>query len=68
MKSKSLHKSRKFVQTISSSSAADQLANVLPDDEMYGLMKRCGNLEKLVRSVAYILRLVGRCQKVKHAM
>ena len=71
---KSSRKSPKLVQAAVSSSAdknaAGQLPNVdvLSDDEMDGLIKRCGNLEKLIRSVAYILRMVGRGQKVKHDM
>ena len=32
----------------------------LPCEEMENLIERCGNLEKLIRSTAYVLRLMGR--------
>ena len=31
----------------------------LPSEEMENLIERCGNLEKLIRSTAYVLRLMG---------
>ena len=32
----------------------------LPCEEMEDLIERCGNLEKLIRSTAHVLRLMGR--------
>ena len=32
------------------------------------MIKRCGDLGKLVRCVAYILRILSRAKKVKHDM
>ena len=36
----------------------------LPCVEIDNLIERCGNLEKLIRSSAYVLRLMGRRPQV----
>ena len=45
-----------------------KLKSAMSEDGIDGLVTRCGNLEKLVRCVAYLMRMVGKGHKIKHAM
>ena len=44
------------------------LKSEMGDLEIDDLMLRCGNLQKLVRCVAYLLRMVGKAHKVQYIM
>ena len=44
------------------------LRSEMDDEGFDGLILRCGNLEKLVRCVAYLLRMVGKLRKVQYIM
>ena len=52
----------KFYRKTSQSNVSSVVMN---DDEIDGLISRCGNLQKLVRSVDYVLRWAGRASRYK---
>ena len=55
----------KLMQTFVSGVRTDKLhlVSAMSSDELDGLICRCGSLEKLIRCVAYVLRVAGRAHK-----